>query len=184
MYATHTVLAGLLEQKKIQAEWKKKPKEDRETITTNNVFMQMLPRAEFDSYLGGLLEENAIRRRIEELKHYRQSGIRTFADAEQYDAERKKKEVDRLKGGYSTIARTRSLAKEKEDVGKGTPKQARKVVDSAAGFELLSQRERALCVSMKLYPQQYVIVKDTLIRESQRHGSLKKATARSIVKLG
>lgn len=46
---------GLLDQKKIQSENKKRPKEDRETIVTNNVFMQMLPRPEFDAFMNGLL---------------------------------------------------------------------------------------------------------------------------------
>lgn len=52
---TYTHTLGLLEQKKIQSEMKKRPKEDRETIVTNNVFMQMLPRPEFDAFMAGLL---------------------------------------------------------------------------------------------------------------------------------
>ena len=55
-------------------------------------------------------EENAIRRRIEELKNYRVNGIRTMADAEQFEAERRKKVIDWLAPSCYTIPRITSLS--------------------------------------------------------------------------
>lgn len=57
-------------------------------------------------------------------------------------------------------------------------------ITTASGYELLSEKERELCSSLRLFPQQYLVIKDTLIRESIRQGVLKKATARQLIKIG
>jgi hypothetical protein len=49
---------------------------------------------------------------------------------------------------------------------------------------LLSRKERDLASAMRLYPQQYLILKDAMIRESARLGGLKKSHAKAMVKIG
>ncbi len=52
------------------------------------------------------------------------------------------------------------------------------------GYELLSDKERDLASQLRIYPQQYLVIKDTLMRESLKHGHLKKAIARNLIKIG
>lgn len=57
-------------------------------------------------------------------------------------------------------------------------------INGSPGFDLLSEKEKTLCSNLKLYPQQYLIIKDTFLRESLRLGHLKKSSARQLVKIG
>jgi transcriptional adapter 2-alpha len=49
------------------------------------------------------------------------------------------------------------------------------------GAELLSSKERDLCVELGLMPKQYLLMKDALVRESFRHGFLTKTTAYTLL---
>jgi hypothetical protein len=42
----------------------------------------------------GILEAKRLRKRIEQLQHYRRLGIRTQAEANQYEAEKKRRETE------------------------------------------------------------------------------------------
>ncbi len=58
-------------------------------------------------------------------------------------------------------------------------------ISHAEGVDLLSEKERHLCSILRLYPQLYLSIKDTLIREYLRGNSvgLKRAQARAAVKI-
>ncbi len=45
------------------------------------------------------------------------------------------------------------------------------------GAELLSAKERELCVDLGIMPKQYLLMKDALVRESFKQGHLTKTTA-------
>jgi transcriptional adapter 2-alpha len=51
------------------------------------------------------------------------------------------------------------------------------------GAELLSNAEISLCISLKLTPHQYLIVKDVMIRESARVGFVRKKDVRTLIRL-
>jgi hypothetical protein len=72
-------------------------------------------------------------------------------------------------------------------------------ISGASGNELLTgwllveiignicdaETERDICSTVRLFPQQYMIIKDTLLRESMKTGGyLKKAVARQLIKIG
>jgi len=51
-------------------------------------------------------------------------------------------------------------------------------------LEALSLKERELCGALRIYPQQYLLIKETLIREALRHGGqMTKANARRLVEI-
>lgn len=56
-------------------------------------------------------------------------------------------------------------------------------ISHADGIEMLTEKERELCSILRLYPRVYLHIKDTLIKEYLQHGGLKRAQARSIVKI-
>jgi len=94
---------NLIDLKKVQAAERKRPKEDRDLTSNLNVFIQLLPRSEFDELLNGLLEENATRRRIEELKHYRSIGLKTTHEIEQYENDKRKKDDKKGKNNTENV---------------------------------------------------------------------------------
>jgi transcriptional adapter 2-alpha len=57
-------------------------------------------------------------------------------------------------------------------------------ISQAPGFDLLSDQERDLCSQVRLFPHQYMVIKDTLLRESLKAGGLTKQIARTLVKIG
>lgn len=73
-------------------------------------------------------------------------------------------------------------------------------ISGSPGYDLLSDKEKELCSNLRyaslinlywiycydyrLYPHQYKLIKDTLLRESMKSGQLKKQVARQLVKIG
>jgi len=144
-----------------------------------------------------------MRKRIKELKKYRKLGIHTLSEAQEYEEEeRRRKEGDfskrpRLEGsssGSSVSDRLRAnrwTAKQAaeqqaqlEDKRRGRRPAASLDITASPGYELLSEKERELCSVIRLFPQQYMLIKDNLLRESMKNGGLlRRATARQLIKI-
>ncbi|XP_077222100.1 transcriptional adapter ADA2-like [Tasmannia lanceolata] len=68
--------------------------EDRELYQRYKVFMRFHSQEEHDALIQGLILERNIRKRIQELQEYRAAGCRTMADAELYEAQKRKGESE------------------------------------------------------------------------------------------
>lgn len=55
------------------------------------VFAQILTKEEHEILLKNLVAERKLRKRIEQLQHYRRLGIHTMKEAEEYESEKKKR---------------------------------------------------------------------------------------------
>ncbi|KAL0050679.1 hypothetical protein WJX82_004874 [Trebouxia sp. C0006] len=64
---------------------------EREMYARLKAVARYLPQQEFEVLSDGVVTETRLRTRIQELKEYRRAGIRTFADAELYEADKKRK---------------------------------------------------------------------------------------------
>ncbi|DBB01426.1 TPA: hypothetical protein ACH3X1_000090 [Trebouxia sp. C0004] len=64
---------------------------EREMYARLKAVARYLPHQEFEVLSDGVVTETRLRTRIQELKEYRRAGIRTFADAELYEADKKRK---------------------------------------------------------------------------------------------
>ncbi|KAL3147326.1 hypothetical protein ABBQ32_002810 [Trebouxia sp. C0010 RCD-2024] len=64
---------------------------ERELYARLKALARYLPQPEFEVLSDGIVTETRLRARIQELKEYRRAGIRTFADAEVYEADKKRK---------------------------------------------------------------------------------------------
>lgn len=64
---------------------------EREMYARLKAVTRYLPQQEFEVLSEGVVTETRLRTRIQELKEYRRAGIRTFADAELYEADKKRK---------------------------------------------------------------------------------------------
>jgi len=151
--------------------------------------------------MRGLIMEKKIRKRIEQLQHYRQLGFHTLAQGDAYDAERKRKEqLDKAKKDKSgaflqttrpptnTSGRRREAKEAELTAVPSNPKSARRAAaapetPTQPGSNFLSGRESELCVALRLAPMQFLAVKDVIMREALRLGALQKSAARQLIKI-
>lgn len=161
-------------------------------------FLRLMNKEEHNQLTNAMLVEKQIRKRIEELKKYRRMGLHTIQESLDYEEEKKKKDFNEMvrKRETGAIPTTRNSSrwmptKDKENKlqEKQTKPKLRKPgspldIQGAPGYDLLSEKERELCANVRIFPQQYTLIKDTLIRESIRQGYLKKAIARQLIKIG
>jgi transcriptional adapter 2-alpha len=186
---------GLLEYKKKD---KKRSKEEKEVYDRMRQFLRLMNKEEHNQLTNAILVEKQIRKRIEELKKYRRLGLHTLQEASDYEEEKKKKDFNEMvrKRESGVIPTTRNSSrwlptssKVEKLQEKHTKPKIRKPgspldIQGSPGYDLLSEKERELCATIRIFPQQYTLIKDTLIRESIRQGYLKKAIARQLIKIG
>lgn len=76
---------GLLEYKKMQAAEKKRPREERELLHRLRPFGRLQSSEDYEGFAADMLYEAILRKRIQELQHYRRLGLCTQADVEKYE---------------------------------------------------------------------------------------------------
>lgn len=82
---------GLVEYKKMQAADKKRPREDREIIHRLRPFAKLQTAEDYEAFTTDLLYESMLRRKIQELQHYRRLGLMTPADIDKYKVDFEKR---------------------------------------------------------------------------------------------
>lgn len=137
-------------------------------------------------------------------------GIQTLAEADQYEAEKKKRDQAELQRkqkesaaylyntGRTTQRGSRWLNRDKDgpsaltnasgalDISNaqvGAASSLRLSNDVVQGVNLLSEEEVKLCSQLHMIPQQYMIIKNLLVTESARAGFLDKTTATHILQV-
>ncbi|KAG2382687.1 hypothetical protein C9374_005267 [Naegleria lovaniensis] len=164
----------LVDWKKISAIEKKRTKMEKELYQKYRPFARFLDNQdEFEEFMTGIIQETKIRTRIQELKEYRANGLTSLSQCATYDADNKKREADlefkKAKEGATPKVPT---SRRNFDHLMGTPKDT-----NTLGMELLSKRERILCSELHILPRQYMLIKDTLTRESLLTGFVSKSAA-------
>lgn len=183
--------------KHLQAE-KHRTKDDKEILNSIKSFARYLSPQDFDDFYIGLVYEHDLRCRIAQLQEYRKYGVETFEEANQFEKVRKinrdwiPASVPQLPIMVPLSDRP-SFRSRKEELQFHPPAQrivnvGRRVaqpldLSSADGLDLLSQAERDICSLLRLVPKVYLSIKETLISEYNKHGYLKRAQARSIIKI-
>lgn len=193
---------GLLHFKQQMALDKSRSKEERDVWATVKPSARFCSVSEFDEFVGGLVREAELRRRIASLQEYRRAGMRRLDEASRYEHEKKQLELYLKSGGAAIIHRpakephplpigsTSSQQQQQQASQQSQPSssQGRKAsaplnIANADGIEMLTEKERELCSILRLYPRVYLHIKDTLIKEYLQHGGLKRAQARAAVKI-
>ncbi|RSH94558.1 Transcriptional adapter ada2 [Saitozyma podzolica] len=202
---------GLTEHKKILANERKRPKEERELINRYKVFAKLQTAQDFEVLIEGLIYEQNLRKRIADLQEYRRMGITTGAEAEAYD------NAKAMRAGYriAPVQRDRQpevLTGARVNAGQhrflhgavSTPppdKASREPTPRALGhggrkpptplnlansasLDLLSSEEQQLCSTLRVLPKPYLTIKEMYIRENKRRkGLLKRRDARRMMKI-
>ncbi|OZJ03255.1 hypothetical protein BZG36_03518 [Bifiguratus adelaidae] len=192
---------GLLEYKKNLATDKRRPKEERDLLNRIRVFARLQTKEDFDEFFEGLLAEQSLRDRISQLQEWRRNGITMLKGGEQYEKDKAQRNLNMksllaregLAGNERFITKytqRQPLAlKEDSPPRSTTPKpQGRKPanplnIQEAEGVHLLTPSEQAICSALRIMPRPYLVIKDTILKEYARLGSLKRRQTLKVAEL-
>jgi len=82
----------------MQAADKKRPREDREILHRLRPFAKLQTAEDYEAFSADLLYESMLRRKIQELQHYRRLGLTTPADIEKYESDLAKRTLQAKTG--------------------------------------------------------------------------------------
>lgn len=88
------VAHGLLDYKRHQSSERRRPKDERELVAQLRPFARYQTPEEHEAFVQGLVTAMRLRKQIVILQEYRKNGVRTLAEAELYDVEKKKRETE------------------------------------------------------------------------------------------
>ncbi|RKP26372.1 hypothetical protein SYNPS1DRAFT_32753 [Syncephalis pseudoplumigaleata] len=159
---------GLLEYRKNQANERKLAKEDRDLLNRCKVFAKMMTKEDFDEFVEGLINERRIRRRIAELQEYRQNGIRTESAAAAYERQKEQRATPPPSASQKGMGRKPANPLD---------------ITEADGIHLLSIDEQELCSALRILPKPYLVIKETILNEYTRRGTLRRRQARELIKI-
>lgn len=193
---------GLLEYKKMQAAEKKRPKEEKDVVNRLRPFARLQTAEDYEVFVADIIYEAVLRKRIQELQHYRRMGLTTAADIDKYEHDTIRRvnmardyypseRLNQLRAGGSGRESEGRKSHERESTpklvtGTGPPRRAPAPLNLAnsPSLHLLTPAEQALCSQLRILPKPYLIIKETLVREyARRGGKLRRREARDLVKI-
>ncbi|CAM9135958.1 unnamed protein product [Choristocarpus tenellus] len=148
------------------------------------------------------------RARIEQLQGYREKGITTLEEANEFEAQKKRRTEEiaakkhkeaagylydtyNTKNGSNRERSNRYHNRAKDGDGLVTPGEGGKEekedqpldLTDAPGVDLLSNEERELCSTLMMLPNYYLAVKNVMVQAFTKQGYLRKASANKLVTL-
>lgn len=203
---------GFIEFKKTQLLDRKRSKEEKDVMAKTKCFAPLMTPADYNTFVNGLTLEQQLRDRIALLQHYRRNGIRSFKEAEEYTAQKRARMNTIYAKSPFVGTSDRVIAKmnkaQASNSRDGTPlphatttsaapppltslKSVSRIsagsssIDISAqdGYDQLSPAEQQLCTQLRLLPRPYMVVKQTLMRQCELRGGLKRNHARKLVRI-
>jgi hypothetical protein len=83
---------GLLDYRRLLSMERKRPRDEREVYEAFRPFARFNTPQEHEDLVRGIILEQRLRKRIAQLQEYRRNGIRSLAEAQEYEAARRKRE--------------------------------------------------------------------------------------------
>lgn len=159
-------------------------KEEREQRTRLRALCQFMAYREFEDFFDNIHKERVLRAKVRELQRYRRNGIMRLDESAEYEAARHKREKRKENksskrgsggsgGGGAGIGiggGANSGSGASAGGGASTIKEEGKdgefsSIEHLPGFELLSDHEKVLCISLNLSPARYLTVKTIIIKD-------------------
>lgn len=156
---------------------------DRELQEKMRIFCQFHSSSEHEQLLENLEREKELKARIKELLRYRRHGITKLEEGAEFDVARhrreKRKEAKRKSAPASSAHKKPISTASKKHEEKGgadtmlteqegdTREDSKEATDitSLPGYELLSEKERKLCLSMGMSPNCYITFKTVVLKD-------------------
>lgn len=101
---------GLLEYKRLLAVERRRPREEREVYDMFRPFARFMTSAEHEEMVRGVILEQRLRKRIAQLHEYRRAGLRTLAEAQEFEAAKRKRENASRRGAALSAAAAAELS--------------------------------------------------------------------------
>ncbi|GJE90024.1 SWIRM-domain-containing protein [Phanerochaete sordida] len=201
---------GLLNYKQMQANEKKRPKEEKDIAHRLRPFARLQTAEDYEAFVADAIWEAMLRKRIAELQHYRRMGLTNAADIEKYEVDLVKRTQARatISRDYYPVERlnlrtgsarqsagpdSRRDSEGPDGVRAGPAPAAgpsgRKIpaplnLANSPSLHLLTPEEQTLCSQLRILPKPYLVIKETLVREyARRGGKLRRREARDLVKI-
>ncbi|KAI8818630.1 uncharacterized protein EV422DRAFT_551231 [Fimicolochytrium jonesii] len=177
---------NIVDFRKVQQMEKKRSKEERELFQKLRVFAKMQTGQDFENFMGGLLNEMKLRQEIAQLQEYRRMGLRTRREIDAYERDKKERELTKTAlqfhpaSGSRTTGRAQNLGPAATGV-RNTP--APLDISNAEGVELLTHNEQQLCSNLRLFPKSYLVIKETILKEYAKQGSMRRRECRRLIKI-
>ncbi|ESO94271.1 hypothetical protein LOTGIDRAFT_118822 [Lottia gigantea] len=130
---------------------KRMSKDYREFQDKMKVFSQFHPAAEHEQMFENFQREKELKTKIKELNELRKHGITLLDDIEDYDEEKYKRQKKRDN-------RAKMVNKDNE-------MRIETRSTSQPGYDLISDREKKLCVSIGMSPANYMTIKTCIIKD-------------------
>jgi transcriptional adapter 2-alpha len=157
-YRDFVVSRNLHDIKEQQRLARARSKEQREVHKSLKRFTQILSPKEYEEFIAGIAKERQLKQRIKQLQNYRRKGICTLDEITEYEEEKKLKAVDRTR--------------DKPKKGPSVNKLQHLDISNQPGIELLSDQERELCEHSHLLPNDYMVIKEGILRDYVKAGEL------------
>ncbi|KAI0084920.1 hypothetical protein BDY19DRAFT_987327 [Irpex rosettiformis] len=199
---------GLLSYKQMQANERKRIREDKEIVHRLRPFARLQTAEDFEAFAVDILWEHTLRKRIAELQSYRRLGLLSEADITKFHADDEKR--NQVKASWSSrdyypnerhgnprasIGRQSAVPDSPRESGgkagqaNGAGPPGRKMpqplnLANSPSLHLLTPEEQTLCSQLRILPKPYLVIKETLVREyARRGGKLRRRETRDLVKI-
>ncbi|PVU99968.1 hypothetical protein BB559_000216 [Furculomyces boomerangus] len=174
---------------------KRKTNQERDLLNKIKVFAKIQSKNDFNLFSQGLQNELALKNRIDQLKEWRSNGITTFTDGSVYKSELANRlgrtRTVSMRECIQNLEKIQKLAVKHVQRQSGTDnssaikyaakKSSISELKEVDGAHLLSIKELELCDTNKLKPRSYILLKDILLNEYLKTGSLTKENASSLL---
>ncbi|KNC99897.1 chromatin-binding transcription regulator ADA2 [Spizellomyces punctatus DAOM BR117] len=179
--------------RKLQQLEKKRSKEEKEVYQRMRVFSKMQTKQDFEDLMAGLLNEMKLRDEIAQLQEYRRMGLTSRRDIEPFERDKRDRDVPRLTAARFSNRHRDETPLPRTPITKPPPTPtpttlARKPaapldISHAEGLDLLTPTEQQLCTHLRLFPKSYLVIKETILKEYAKTGSLRRRQCRELIKI-
>lgn len=185
---------GFLERKD-----KKRQRDEKEIANNVRCFARFHTHAQHEEFITGLTREARLRKKIDKLQQARLNGCRTLDEAERFEQSRAMQMQSLVQPVNTSVLSSQTFGLQNPSMTRGPTLMAGTslrpsgqsglamlppfAIDMCKDVELLSDREKALCVSLHLLPHHYMQLKHRLLREAATRGWLKEGQPRSLIQV-
>ncbi|CAM9020121.1 unnamed protein product [Wickerhamomyces anomalus] len=195
---------NLLEYRKNASIDKKRSKEERELFNKLKAYARVMNPQDFEEFSKDMLSELYCRSRIQQLQEWRKNGLTTIEGGLKYEKDKTQRLANLQRYGYSnstsnnngtsrhtvnslqhqSTSRSRTPLNGDGSFIKKNKNLSINEIQHSNDFNLLSNEEQELCLTLKILPKPYIAIKEVLFRESLRTGGiLKKKTCKELLKI-
>ena len=156
---------NLVDYRRNTAAERRRPKEERDLLARIKHFATLQTATDFEELYQDLCYEEALKKTVRQLQHYRSLGITTLAEAARYDREHAERTKRQLEAAEGTLPSQAGRARHRE--------RSQSVLDkkdtdefsfaTAPSIQLLTREEQQLCSLLHILPQPFLILKTVLL---------------------